>query len=57
MEQFFSSCKITYVNLFGKGKIRRTKWLGAFNNINNAKKLITIPVLTITKLASNKKFV
>ena len=28
---------------------RRTHWFGAFNNINSAKKLITMPVLTITQ--------
>jgi len=28
---------------------RRTKWFGTFNNINSARKLITMPVLTITQ--------
>ncbi|MCD6417341.1 transposase [bacterium] len=28
---------------------RRTHWFGAFNNINSARKLITMPVFAITK--------
>jgi len=51
----YGSGKIIGVNLFVKGKVRDFlrecvfQFFGAFNNINSARKLITMPVLTITQ--------
>ena len=52
---FYGGRKVSCVDLFVKGKVRDFlrecvfEFFGAFNNINSARKLITMPVLTITQ--------